>query len=311
LTKLSQNTTPLAELTERIFVGLQTSADKVYILEKRGEPSKGLVKVYSRSLGQEFELKSALLKPLLSGKDIERYGYPIPNQLLLFPYKVSEGRAELISPEEFASSYPRCWEYLLQNREALENRERGKMRHERWYAFGRTQNLALHDRQKIMTGVLASKSRLTFDDNGVFYFMGGGNAGGYGVILKETNKENYLYILGLLNSALLDSRLKKISSPFRGGFFSYARRYLEKLPIRCIDFGNPAEKKSHDDLVAQVDKMLKLNKQLAPIRNTPCNERDELLREINRTDKEIDSLVYDLYGLTEEERKIVEGEQES
>ena len=59
----------------------------------------------------------------------------------------------------------------------------------------------------------------------------------------------------------------------------------------------------HDDLVAQVDKMLELNKSLAPIRSTPCDKRDELLREINRTDNEIDNLVYDLYGLTEEEQK--------
>lgn len=61
----------------------------------------------------------------------------------------------------------------------------------------------------------------------------------------------------------------------------------------------------HDDLVALVDRMLELNKRLAPIRNTPCNKRDELLREINRTDSEIDNLVYDLYGLTEDERRIV------
>ncbi len=81
--------------------------------------------------------------------------------------------------------------------------------------------------------------------------------------------------------------------------------FLKKLPIRRIDFSNPDEKKMHDDLVALVEKILELNKRLAPIRNTPCNERDELLRETERTDKEIDNLVYDLYGLTEEERKIV------
>ncbi len=50
-----------------------------------------------------------------------------------------------------------------------------------------------------------------------------------------------------------------------------------------------------------------MKKQLAPIRNTPCDERDELLRNIDRTDKQIGDLVYKLYGLTEEERKIVEG----
>ena len=36
------------------------------------------------------------------------------------------------------------------------------------------------------------------------------------------------------------------------------------------------------------------------------SERDELLREIKRTDVEIDQKVYELYGLTKEERQIVE-----
>ncbi|MDD4986867.1 MAG: TaqI-like C-terminal specificity domain-containing protein, partial [Dehalococcoidales bacterium] len=145
-------------------------------------------------------------------------------------------------------------------------------------------------------------------NDGVYYFMGGGNAGGYGITLKPASRENYLYVLSLLNSTLLDFNLRKISSPFRGGFFSYARRYIEKLPIRLIDFDNPAEKKMHDDLVTLADKILELNRRLAPVRNTDCNEKDELVREIKRTDEEIDHLVYDLYGLSEEEIKIVEGE---
>ena len=62
----------------------------------------------------------------------------------------------------------------------------------------------------------------------------------------------------------------------------------------------------HDNLVALVDRMLELNKRIAPLRNTPCNEQDELQREIERTDGKIDNLVYDLYGLTQEEREIVE-----
>jgi len=165
LTKLAQNTVPLGELSARVFQGLVTGADRVYVLEKRSEPSKGIIKLYSRPLDRELGGESDILKPLLMGRDIERYGYPTPNQLLLFPYKVAEGKAELIAPQEFASAYPKCWEYLLQNRETLENRERGKMHHEKWYAFGRTQNLALHDCRKIMTGVLASKSRFTFDED--------------------------------------------------------------------------------------------------------------------------------------------------
>ena len=71
-------------------------------------------------------------------------------------------------------------------------------------------------------------------------------------------------------------------------------------------FDNPKDKKMHDDLVALVEKMLGLNKGLAPVRDTYGYEREELLSEIKRTDAEIDQKVYELYGLTEEERQVIE-----
>ena len=44
-------------------------------------------------------------------------------------------------------------------------------------------------------------------------------------------------------------------------FGSWTKDTNSKLfPIRTIDFSNPKEKKMHDDLVAMVDKMLKLQK---------------------------------------------------
>ena len=303
LAKLAQNTVPLEKLSERIFQGLITSADKVYILEKLGEPTEGTIKVYSRSLEKECKLESVLLKPLLSGKDIERYGQPTPNHLLLFPYKVAEGKAQLIPPQEFASAYPRCWEYLLQNRETLENRERGKMRHEKWYAYVYPKNLVLHDQRKIAIPRLVNRLATVYDRNGSFYLD---NVDVGGLILRENSDAQYLYVLGLLNSKLLDFYLHRISVPFRGGFYSANRQFLEPLPIRCIDSDNPTEKKIHDDLVALVERMLELNRRLGPIRKTPCNECDELLRETKRANSEIDNLVYELYGLTEEERKTIE-----
>ncbi|MFH1560035.1 MAG: hypothetical protein ABID84_01300 [Chloroflexota bacterium] len=53
--------------------------------------------------------------------------------------------------------------------------------------------------------------------------------------------------------------------------------------------------------------MLELQGRLGPIRDIPTSERDDLLREVERVDGEIDELVYELYGLTEEERRVVEG----
>jgi hypothetical protein len=75
---------------------------------------------------------------------------------------------------------------------------------------------------------------------------------------------------------------------------------------RLHHFTNPTEKAQHDKLVALVDTMLELQKKYQEARM----ERDKVLyeRQIKIIDKLIDKQVYDLYGLTDEEIKVVEGD---
>lgn len=80
--------------------------------------------------------------------------------------------------------------------------------------------------------------------------------------------------------------------------------YLESLPIRAIDFSKPAEKAKHDKMVTLVESMLKLHKDKAGARLG--QEKTILQQQIEATDAQIDRLVYDLYGLTKDEIKIVE-----
>lgn len=61
----------------------------------------------------------------------------------------------------------------------------------------------------------------------------------------------------------------------------------------------------HDMIVELVEKMLKLNETLV-ITKVP-NEKEIVQRQIDATDKQIDTLVYELYGLTDDEIRIVEG----
>ena len=214
----------------------------------------------------------------------------------------------LIPPDEFAKKYPKCWRYLGENRKALESRERGKWRHGKWYAFGRSQNLAEMDQEKILTPSIAKNASFTHDLDDFYYFIGsGGGGGGYGITLKPTTKESYRYVLALLNSRLLDTIVKSVSSPFANGYYAYNRQYIEQLPIRTIDFSTPADRARHDKLVGLVDKMLALTPKLRGA--TSESEKTALQNAVTTTDAEIDRLVYELYGLTEEEIKIVEGER--
>jgi ferritin-like metal-binding protein YciE len=56
-----------------------------------------------------------------------------------------------------------------------------------------------------------------------------------------------------------------------------------------------------------VEQMLSLHKQLAASK-TP-DEKTRLQRHIDATDQQIDRLVYELYGLTGKEIKVIEGDQ--
>ena len=76
------------------------------------------------------------------------------------------------------------------------------------------------------------------------------------------------------------------------------------MPIKKIDFNNKQEKSLHDEVVHLVDTMLLLNKQL---QEALPHQQEQLKQRIAFTDKKIDTLVYELYGLSEEEVKIVEG----
>jgi hypothetical protein len=289
-----------------MFQGLVTSADPVYILDAREvDKSAGLITAYSKEQERTYKLEIDVAKPLLKGSlHIRRYHIEEVSRYVVFPYQ----NGKLIPPEEFAARYPNCWAYLLENRERLENREQGKMRHAGWYGYVYPKNLTLFEQPKLMTPSIAQRASFSYDARGQYYFVGsgGGGGGGYGITLKEGDLSP-LYVLGLLNSRLLDYYLQSISSPFRHGWYAYNKQYIERLPIRRINFDDPPDVARHDRVVALVEEMLRLQREKAAAETRLLDSRHDLARQIERLDAQVDALVYELYGLTEEEIAIVEG----
>jgi len=300
--RLSQMPVKLGDVAA-IFVGLQTSADKIYVLEETGPAEDGLVKVTDQN-GCEWALEREVLRPFLNKVTVSTFVQPVSRHWLVFPYHLANGKATLISAGEMRSSYPRVWEYFKGKVKILRGRERGKWNHSEWYAFGRTQNLTQMDQPKLIVQVISLCGRYAYDDTGL-YFTGGGNGPYYGIRwLEPGNPHSLHYLQAILSSHLLDFYLYQISSPFRGGYWSYGKRFIEQLPVRIIDFHDPADVARHEKMVALVERMLELHHKLAAAR-VP-DDRMMYQRQIDTTDRQIDALVCELYGLTEEEIKIVE-----
>ncbi|MCG2720605.1 MAG: N-6 DNA methylase [Thermodesulfovibrionales bacterium] len=294
--KIRQNTRTLEELTDRIFQGLKTSADKIYIMDvvKREKDS---ITVHSKELNKDFELEVAPLKPLIKGGQMRKYRIEETQKVVLFPYENSK----LITKKYFQEKYPLCWAYLNNNKKYLEDREDGKMKGENWYAYIYPKSLDKFDRKKIITPDIAPSASYCFDEEGGYYFSGGA-AGGYGILSKDS--VNPKYLLALLNSRMIDWYHHQCSTTFRGGYFSYESRFIKQLPIRHIDFMNSSDNARHDKMVSLVDQMLSLNKRLSEVKTD--QEKTALQRQIDAMNRQVDQLAYELYGLTDEEIAIVE-----
>jgi type I restriction-modification system DNA methylase subunit len=169
-----------------------------------------------------------------------------------------------------------------------------------WFNFkdenlsGRTRDEdKLGVKEKILIRKTGSDIIATFDDSGTYpeqslYFI-------YG-----TGRSTLLFILAVLNSRLVNVYYRNFAVTNRDTTPQLKNIDLDKFPIVVA-----TNELQENALVTLTNKMLELNKRLQKAQKG-LDEWHDIQKQIEQTDKKIDTLVYDLYGLTEAERRIVE-----
>jgi type I restriction-modification system DNA methylase subunit len=147
--------------------------------------------------------------------------------------------------------------------------------------------------QRISGG--ASPLAATYDEDKYYSFASLNN-----LVLKENINYDIRYILALINSKLLNWYYSTNFSNKSELTVNVSKTFLEQLPIKIVP------ESQQQPLIKLVDKILSLNKHLNEIGDKRTDERTRVEEEIKKTDAEIDELVYKIYGLTEEEKKIIE-----
>jgi hypothetical protein len=202
-----------------------------------------------------------------------------------------EGEVLKNSPSNVVNRNPLRYKDKLMNRNAAET----GIRYE-WYALQRfaSEYSEEFDKPKIAYPDVCERPEFALDETGWYL-----NKTCFMITVPDK------YLLGILNSALIHFIIKWIIPELQGGFYTLGRIYIETFPVRIIDHTDPTDVVRHDRMVSLVDQILSLQNQLTEGR-TP-HEQTTLQRQIEATDRQIDALVYELYGLTEEEIAVVEG----
>jgi Eco57I restriction-modification methylase/N-6 DNA Methylase len=208
--------------TRQIFQGLITSADIIYHLKRRA-PGR-YCQQGSKADGIEYEIEDAIMHPLVSGQQAKRYQRPSTETYILFPYTAETSR--LFTAEEMRGRFPKAWEYLRKHEAALRARERGSFDDDRWYRFGRNQSIDKQELAKLGVAQTVPGMRVFADPDGEFYLN---NVRVNGIL--PVSQPDLLFLLGALNSKVVDFVFRRTAKPKGGGYFEANKQFIAPLPI--------------------------------------------------------------------------------
>jgi adenine-specific DNA-methyltransferase len=265
------------------------------------EEKKNFV-LFSSQLNKNVKLEKDLLVPFLYGENIKRYEKPENKALLLFPYQLDGNSYKLIPLKNLKTECPLTYEYLKSVKDVLIKRKI-PLSHEDYCKYSASRSLNEYKKPKIMIPDMLVKNRVSYEEKGVFFH---GPAIHSVIFNDKVREQNEFLYLAILNSNLFWFFICNTSTALRGNAYRLTPEFLNPFCFPEINLKDTKQKQIHDNLVALVDVMLDLNKK---IQTAKGSQKDQIQRQIEKTDKEIDEIVYKLYGITEDAKKIIEGKR--
>jgi len=283
-----------------IFVGVQTSADKIFVLKPEHDDGNSISFIDKN--GNEQKVEKAILKRCIYDIQIKKYKAIESNTFIIFPYKIVDGKQSLYTTEEMKSLFPEAYAYLLSHKKDLDERNMKRYEEHDWYAYGRTQSLNKFSGSKhLLWPVLSTGPNYVYDDQSVV-FTGGGNGPFYGLQVKSTTKESIFFVQAILNHWLMEELIKGKGSVFRGQYYSHGKQFVSTLPIIRIDFEDSHQRQVHDEIVGGVKTLMEQSKILSPLSNK--YSRNTVEEVIRATEAKVSKLIDGLYGICQEDIMI-------
>ena len=283
--KIEKNGVPLAKWDMHINYGIKTGDNEVFIIskQKREEILSNCFTIRERQNTEE------IIRPILRGRDIKRYGYNFSELFLI---------ATFPSKQYDIEDYPAVKKYLLSfGIERLE--QTGKVYHangsiirsrkktnNKWFEIQDSINYwEDFSMQKIVYMEIMTDNAVngfpfpcfSYDTNASIVLNTG--------YIMTSKTEDVRYVLAVLNSKLGKFLVKMYVSQLQRRQFRMLAQFVHKFPIPHI------EQNKQTELITLVDRVLRA-------------KQDKLVSDT--IEREIDELVYKIYGLNQEEINYLE-----
>lgn len=287
--KIESIGTPLKDWGIQIYRGILTGCNEAFIIptEKRDAILKNCDDVQKDERGMsERERTKELIKPILRGKDIKRYSYEWAGEWLINTHNGYTSNLKSKIPPIDIEKYPATKVHLDAHYDTIATRcDQGDTP----YHLRNCAYLEDFEKEKIVWNPVSGEYFFTFIKDEIYF-----NNSLFMMTSKTLKTRDFYYICGLLNTTLYKWLTIQMTNLITIGKYAYGSKdKIERLPIPQITEKNQELARKITDGAKQILAL----KEKDPKANT------------QRSEKEIDALVYQLYNLTDEEIKIIENGQ--
>jgi len=282
--KIEKQGIVLRDWNIKIFRGLLTGYNKAFIIDTSTRDK----------LCKEDPRNSELIKPIIRGRDIDRYYHKCNGEWVIFipwhfpiHFDPSIAGASKVAEDEFMNKYPSLYNYLLEFKKELSARNKNEtgIRYE-WYALQRhaSNYIGEFSKEKVIWIELTDKNKFSFSNKEEYILAGAFLMTG----------EPLKYLLSFLNSNVCQFYFNLICNSSGMATVQWKKFAIERIPIMKIS------DKKQEPFVKLVDKIFAITKDKDYIQN------ENKQKKVKEHEHRIDKMVYELYDLTPKEIKIIE-----
>lgn len=249
----------LIDFGVELYYGILTGANKVFILDEER-------KNYLLNLDKNI---INFIKPILRGKDIEKYKANFKNYYLLNLHNGIPNKCDCI----YLKQEDKLYQYLEEfGEEFIRRGEQGK----NWYNLRSCNYIDIYEKNKIIYSDIVQESGKFYLDTEKYY------TNDTAFLIYHPDMKILKYLIGILNSNISHKIYLMFYSGGKLGNkgLRYKKEFLSQLPIPPYNI----------KIVEIVDRIIELKK---------------LDKDTQDLENQIDEMVYDLYELTEEEKELV------
>lgn len=223
LEKIEKIGHPLKQVAD-IRVGFATLKDSVFFVRKSND-----LCFATTQEGCVFQIECGVTRPAVKVSEMNNVVDLVQNnRRIIFPYEKIDNSYRILSEEHLRNHFPKTYSYLLENRELLGSRDKGKKKYQAWFAWARTQGMDSLG-PKLLTKTFSKSPNFLLDQSDQLF------CNGYSVSPKpKTLFDKALsiqFLEKILNSDVMHYYAKLTSFQIEGGYQCYQKNFIEKFGV--------------------------------------------------------------------------------